>query len=325
MKAAIPPRWIVWMPLLLACGPESAETPAGPRTVIATHRTDSDQRPWSEPVWLGPIVNSSGSELRPAMPANELTLYFGSDRAGGRGGIDIWASRRAGRGCPWQAPVNLGPPINTAGADGGPAFVPDGHLLYFASDGHGGFGSSDIFVSHRDDPANDFGWSDPVNLGPGVNTSGHESGPSYARGELYFTRDGQIYVVQVSHDGQTRGPAVHLSELSDPVAPNRSATVWANGKELIFWGQAGTRTGSVGLADLWVATRQSATDRWSAPRNLGRPVNSEFAELEPGFSHNGRTLLFSAGQARGGVGLQDIWMSTRDGNAESDGASACPE
>ena len=84
----------------------------------------------------------------------------------------------------------------------------------------------------------------------------------------------------------------------------------------------GTRTGSVGLADLWVSTRQRAKDRWSAPTNVGRPVNSEFAEIEPGLSHNGRTLLFSASQARGGIGLQDIWMSTREGSAEA--ASGCP-
>lgn len=317
-------RSTVWTVLLLACGTESAESPAGPRTGISLKQANAASS-WSDPVWLGPVVNSSASELRPAMTANELSLYFASDRVGGSGGLDIWASRRAGQGCPWDAPLNLGAPINTAGADGGAAFSPDGHFLYFASDGHCGHGSADIYVSHRTDPTNDFAWEPPVNLGAEVNTSGHESGPTYARGELYFTRDGQIYSVPVTHDGQTLGPAVLLSELSDPVAASRSATVRGNGKELIFWGQAGTRPGSVGLADLWVSTRQSATDRWSAPSNLGRPVNSEFAEIEPGLSHNGQTLLFSASQARGGVGLQDIWMSTRDGDADREAASGCPD
>lgn len=311
----------IWTTLLLACGTDSVESPAGPRTVITVNQAGGAHSTWSDPVWLGPVLNSSASDQRPAMTANELTLYFASDRVGS-GGFDIWASRRAERGCPWEAPVSLGAPINTAGADGGPAFSPDGHFLYFASDGHGGHGSADIYVSYRADPTNDFAWEPPVNLGPAVNTSGHESGPTYAHGELYFTRDGQIYSVPMRRNGQTLGPAVLLSELSDPVAANRSATVRGNGKELIFWGQAGTRTGSVGLADLWVSTRQRAKDRWSAPRNVGRPVNSEFAEIEPGLSHNGRTLLFSASQARGGIGLQDIWMSTREGSAEA--ASGCP-
>src|SRR5713101_671744 len=101
---------------------------------------------WSEPVNLGPVVNSSGAEMNPGLSPDGLSLYFVSTRVGGLGGTDIWVSRRACDDCAWQAPVNLGSPINTADADGAPALSTDGHLLFFFSDRPGGFGQLDIYV-----------------------------------------------------------------------------------------------------------------------------------------------------------------------------------
>ena len=49
----------------------------------------------------------------------------------------------------WTKPVSLGPNINTPGADFAPFLAPDDRTLYFASDGHGGYGKSDIFYSKR--------------------------------------------------------------------------------------------------------------------------------------------------------------------------------
>ena len=67
-----------------------------------------------------------------------------------------------------------------------------------------------------------------------------------------------------------------------------------------------------------MSTRGSVNDAWSAPRNLDRPVNSEFAELSATLSHDGRTLFFTAAQQRGGLGLQDMWMSTRGPGGDDD-------
>lgn len=71
------------------------------------------------------------------------------------------------------------------------------------------------------------------------------------------------------------------------------------------------RPGGLGGADLWVSTRRNVTDPWSEPVNLGAPVNTSAAELDGSLSHDGTTLVFPAGAARGGLGLQDIWISTR--------------
>ena len=52
-------------------------------------------------------LNTSGFETSAAIAGDGLTLWFGSDRAGGAGGVDIWAAQRASRGAAWSTPVNV--------------------------------------------------------------------------------------------------------------------------------------------------------------------------------------------------------------------------
>src|SRR3989442_8868594 len=86
----------------------------------------------------------------------------------------------------WSAPVNLGPVINSASSDQGPAISKDGLSLYFTSNRPGGLGGPfDMYVSQRasvDDP-----WGAPMNLGPTVNTAFDEGNPALSRdGHLLF-------------------------------------------------------------------------------------------------------------------------------------------
>ena len=71
-----------------------------------------------------------------------------------------------------------------------PSVSDDGKTLYFSSDMPGGFGGMDLYSTTFEDGA----WGPPVNLGPVVNTEGHEVFPYYhsASGKLYFSSDGQI-------------------------------------------------------------------------------------------------------------------------------------
>lgn len=312
---------VVSFSFLIGCDMRNDELPSGPPFSLTASLSGRDAFAWSEPIWLGPVVNSSARDWKPSLSPHGLSLYFHSNRGGN---FDIWVSRRAGPNCPWQAPVDLGPPVNTGLDDGDVNFTPDGHVLFFSSTGHGGAGAGEIFMAHRTNPDDDFGWGEPVNLGPDVNTALHEGNPEYVAAEdggtLYFDRSVlgnpstvDIYRVSLTRDGQSRGPAVLVSELSEPGIADASSAVRADGRELILWsgGAGGSRPGGVGLADLWVSTRQSVNDPWSLPRDLGRPLNSEFAELSATLSQDGRTLFFTAAAGRGGLGLQDMWMSTR--------------
>jgi outer membrane protein OmpA-like peptidoglycan-associated protein len=74
----------------------------------------------------------------------------------------------------WSNPINLGKQINTAGDEISPFLAADGRSLYFASNGRPGYGGYDIFLSRRKgDSWTD--WSEPVNLGPEINTTGFDA------------------------------------------------------------------------------------------------------------------------------------------------------
>src|SRR4030095_91744 len=108
---------------------------------------------WGSPVNLGPTINSFALErLRYLSPDGHL-LLFQSDRGGGLGGSDIWASRRKGvdDDFGWETPVNLGSMINTSADEIGVDFVLGNEgrsdRIYFASDRPGGLGSADFYTS----------------------------------------------------------------------------------------------------------------------------------------------------------------------------------
>src|SRR4029077_16915524 len=76
-------------------------------------------------------------------------LFFSSNRTGGVGGFDLWASSRRSVREPWSAPVNLEPPMNTASTDQQPTLTANGRTLLFASNRAGGSGLNDLWISTR--------------------------------------------------------------------------------------------------------------------------------------------------------------------------------
>ncbi len=274
---------------------------------------------WSPPVNLGPLVNSGSNEAGPALSKDGLSLYFQSNRPGGHGGNDIWVSQRASRQDAWGQPVNLGPTINTAANEDAPAFTRDGHTMFFNSDRPGGFSMRDIYIAQRTHTDDDFGWEEPVNAGPALNSASMDAGPSYLENEeagpplLYFgsTRLGGVYDIYVSAqaaDGSW-GPAVLVPELSSSQSDQRPS-VRFDGLELFLHSD---RPGGVSLADLWVSTRETTLDPWSAPVNLGATVNSTSIDQQP-FIASDRETLFFASDRPGGHGNLDIYMTTREKN-----------
>lgn len=156
---------------------------------------------WSEPVNLGPGVNSSFWESQPSLSADGRVLYFVSDRRNGRGGRDIWVSHLQPDRT-WGEAVNAGPIINSGGDEVSPFIHPSGRILFFASNGHPGFGGFDIFSSDRTDD----GWSTPVNLGRPVNNNEDQF-------SLFITADGTkgYYSHEDMHtDGISRGKIYQL-------------------------------------------------------------------------------------------------------------------
>jgi peptidoglycan-associated lipoprotein len=123
---------------------------------------------WDEPIPLN-INQPDTWESTPALAPDGRTLYFSSNRKGGFGGLDLYSAQMDGRGR-FGRVRNLGPEINTAGAELFP-HVADNGKLYFSSDGHPGYGMLDIFVVNR---AN--GKASIENLGQPVNSPADDFG-----------------------------------------------------------------------------------------------------------------------------------------------------
>ncbi len=127
---------------------------------------------WTKPRNLGNMVNGGSWDCNPSMSADGRTLYFSSNRKGGRGKKDLWVTQLLDNGT-WTKPQNLGDSINTGGNEFAPFIHPDNQTLYFSSDGHIGMGGADIFMSRRNP---DGSWGKPVNLGYPINTFKDEIG-----------------------------------------------------------------------------------------------------------------------------------------------------
>jgi len=89
------------------------------------------------------------------------------------GDKDIYASFLQEDGS-WSEPVNIGSTVNTAGTEISPFLAADGITLYFSSSGYSTYGMNDIFITTRLNKTWTK-WSEPQNLGPGINTAGSDA------------------------------------------------------------------------------------------------------------------------------------------------------
>lgn len=124
---------------------------------------------WEAPKNIGINVNTPFWESQPTLSPDGRTLYFISDRKGGLGGRDVWYTSLQKNG-EWSPAKNIGGPVNTPDDEASPYLHANGHTLFFASEGHEGFGGYDLFFS--DSTA--AGWQKPENLGYPINTSDNQ-------------------------------------------------------------------------------------------------------------------------------------------------------
>ena len=148
--------------------------------------------------------NSSKWESQASISCDGRTLYFASNRDGGYGGTDIWYSRLQSDGS-WSDPINMGPVINTDKDEESPFITNDGKTLYFCSIGHLGRGDQDLFMS-RQQGTDD--WSEPINLGPKVNTAYRELG-------FFLSADGRTGYFASDRPGGYGGMDIYAVELSE--------------------------------------------------------------------------------------------------------------
>ncbi|GIV34513.1 MAG: hypothetical protein KatS3mg031_2048 [Chitinophagales bacterium] len=107
-----------------------------------------------------------------SLTSDGKSLLMTVERDDARGARDIYVSHRIDE-IRWSEPVNLGS-VNSAGDEASPFLASDGKTLYFSTNGRSGFGSYDVFMAKRQD-STWTNWSEPVNLGSGINTPGMDA------------------------------------------------------------------------------------------------------------------------------------------------------
>ncbi len=143
--------------------------------IYTSQRSDAK---WSAPVKFEITHDTISSYAHPAVSPDGVWLYFTSDMPGGQGGRDIWRinlKERAG------SLENMGEWINTPGDEMFP-YVRSDSVLYFASNGHPGYGGLDIF---RAELTKSGGWH-VTNMGTPVNSSADDFGITFGNGEYGF-------------------------------------------------------------------------------------------------------------------------------------------
>jgi outer membrane protein OmpA-like peptidoglycan-associated protein len=117
-----------------------------------------------------------------------------SDYHGSKGHqSDIYISLKDENGY-WGKAINLGPVINTIHCDRGAFLHPDMKTLYFSSDGHGGLGDLDVFVSKRLADSCWNCWSEPINMGKEINSTSSDWGYQINTNgdKAFFSKDSKI-------------------------------------------------------------------------------------------------------------------------------------
>lgn len=229
---------------------------------------------WTEAENLGTQINSEFWESAPSLSPDKKDLYFSSNRPGGFGGKDIWVSHKKENG-KWSAPENLGPNVNTSGDEASPFIHSDNLTLYFNSNGHQGYGMTDLFLSIKDSSGN---FKTPINLGYPINTIDDE-------GSLIVAADGKTAYFASDRKNKKAGLDIYSFELPEDIRAVR--TLWING--YVFDKKTGTGLPSgVMLTDVNHPEKKELiqTDE-EGKFFITLPVNKEYA-----FNVNRKNYLF---------------------------------
>ena len=220
----------------------------------------------------------------------------------------------------WSAPINLGPAINSAFSDQGPAISKDGLSLYITSNRPGGLGGFDMYVSQRasvDDP-----WGSPVNLGATVNTTFDEGNPAFSRDEhlMFFQskRPGGLGGIDLwvsqrehTHDDFDWQPAVNLGPGVNSAADDNGPSYFGNeddGAPQLYFGS--TRAGGLGGADIYLSEQMA--DGSFGPAVLVTELSSVANENDPSIRHDGLEIFFHSNRVGSTGTALDLWVATRE-------------
>ncbi len=189
--------WALWVPLILialagigvavfaAAWPDVWKAHTGRNGFEALDGNGvTEIMAWAEPELLAGDVNDEPHNFSTTISDDGKTMIFA--RRSTRGDMDLYITRRDEAGDDWAEPKAL-ELLNTVDNETTPELVPASNRLIFASDRVDGFGGYDLWVTTLGEE----GWTEPVNLGPRVNSEFNERGPCMGlkRNQLFLVSD----------------------------------------------------------------------------------------------------------------------------------------
>jgi outer membrane protein OmpA-like peptidoglycan-associated protein len=207
---------------------------------------------WTTSMPLPGNINTPDNEGAQNISQDATILVLtGCNRPDGFGGCDIYISYLTKQG--WSEAVNMGSNINSEHWDSQPSLSPDKRSLFFASKRPGGFGGSDIYVSHLQTNGK---WSRPENMGPQINTAGEETSPFiHADNQtLYFSSntlpgygEADLFLTRKTADGKWSTPQ-NLGYPINTIDHEGTLFVAADGKTAYY---SSNRSDSKGGLDIY--------------------------------------------------------------------------
>ena len=207
---------------------------------------------WSEPVLVeGEGINTEDSEGGAVVNSRRNTMYFTRCKVEKNGymGCQIFSAKRQGVKFARPEPIVI---ASDSFVVGHPALSPDDKMIVFASDMDGGQGGKDLWYVKEESRGE---WSNPINLGPEVNTDGDEMFPHIKpNGMLYFASDGHIGMGGLDIFSAENVGDAQWAKIKNMKSPINSS---ANDFGITFDGNknkgflASSREGGRGRDDLW--------------------------------------------------------------------------
>jgi hypothetical protein len=241
----------------------------------------------------------------PVVSSNGLELYFGSIRAGGVGGNDIWLATRSSTSDPWGTPMVV-TELSSGSNETQPALCCGDLVMYLGSGRAGGLGMTDVWRATRTSLTTP--WSTPVHI-PELSTSGYDaaSPPADEREVILDTDRGsggdrQLYRAVRPTPQDTWSTPELIPELA---AGQTKVDPWFATPQLVVY--SSIPDDDAGYFEIYTAARPAPGASFGTTVHLDS-IGTDRAERDPWLSSDGRTIYFARESAAGDY---DLFTATR--------------